>query len=152
MRGRGSGISDEFIREVDEAVRQDRWLQLWKHYGTYFVAGALAIVLGTGAGVAWRSYQASQRLEEARRYAAAEELLRQDRPAEAADAFRNASKAADLEYLKARYLIDAARAFKTAGKQAEAVAAYRAVIDSFPESPSMTEAKVRLAELTDGKM
>jgi len=74
------------------------------------------------------------------------------RPAEAADAFRNASKAADLEYLKARYLIDAGRAFKTAGKQAEAVAAYRAVIDSFPESPSMTEAKVRLAELTDGKM
>ena len=29
------------------------------------------------------------------------------RPAEAADAFRNASKSADLEYLKARYLIDA---------------------------------------------
>jgi len=74
------------------------------------------------------------------------------RPAEAADAFRNASKSADLEYLKARYLIDAARAFKAGGKQAEAVAAYRTVIDSFPESPSATEAKVRLAELTDGKM
>jgi hypothetical protein len=26
------------------------------------------------------------------------------------------------------------------------------VIDSFPESPSVTEAKVRLAEMTDGKM
>src|SRR5688572_11388564 len=74
------------------------------------------------------------------------------RPAEAADAFRNASKSADLEYLKARYLIDAARAFKAGGKQAEAIAAYRTVIDSFPESPSATEAKVRLAELTDGKM
>jgi len=98
MRGRGSGISDEFIREVDEAVRQDRWLQLWKHYGTYFVAGALAIVLGTGAGVAWRSYQASQRLEEARRYAAAEELLRQDRPAEAADAFLALADDADGGY------------------------------------------------------
>ena len=44
------------------------------------------------------------------------------------------------------------RAFKAGGKQAEAVAAYRTVIDSFPESPSATEAKVRLAELTDGKM
>ena len=87
MRGRGSGISDEFIREVDEAVRQDRWLKLWKQYGTYIVAGAVAIVLGTGAGVAWRSYQASQRVEEARRYAAAEQLLRKDRPGEAADAF-----------------------------------------------------------------
>jgi hypothetical protein len=87
MRGRGSGISDEFIREVDEAVRQDRWLLLWKQYGTYIAGGAIAIVVGTGAGVAWRNYQASERLEDARRYAAAEELLRQDRPAEAATAF-----------------------------------------------------------------
>jgi hypothetical protein len=87
MRGRGSGISDEFIREVDEAVRQDRWLQLWKQYATYIVGGAIAIVVGTGAGVAWRNYQASQRFEDARRYAAADELLRQDRPAEAAAAF-----------------------------------------------------------------
>ena len=70
----------------------------------------------------------------------------------AREAFRNASKSADLEYLRARYLIDAGRAYKAGGKQAEAVAVYRAVIDSFPESPSVTEAKVRLAELTDGKM
>jgi len=87
MRGRGSGAGDEFIREVDEAVRQDRWLKLWRHYGTYIIGGALAIVIGTGAGVAWRNYQESQRVEEARRYAAAEELLRRDRPSEAAAAF-----------------------------------------------------------------
>jgi hypothetical protein len=87
MRGRGSGNSDEFIREVDEAVRQDRWLQLWKQYGSYMIGGALAVVIGTGAGVAWRNYQQSQRLDDARRYAAAEELLRQDRPGEAAAAF-----------------------------------------------------------------
>jgi tetratricopeptide (TPR) repeat protein len=74
------------------------------------------------------------------------------RPGDAGEAFRNASKSAGLEYLRARYLIDAGRAYKAGGKQAEAVAAYRAVIDSFPESPSVTEAKVRLAEMTDGKM
>ncbi len=74
------------------------------------------------------------------------------RPGEAAEAFRNASAAADLEYLKARYLIDAGRAFKAAGKNSDAMAAYRAVIDSFPESSSTVEAKVRLAELTDGKL
>ena len=74
------------------------------------------------------------------------------RPGEAGEAFRSASRSAELEYLKARYLIDAGRAYRAAGKPAEAAAAYRAVIDSFPKSASMTEAKVRLAELTDGKM
>ena len=38
MRGRGSANPDEFIREVDEAVRQEQWLKLWKQYGSYLVA------------------------------------------------------------------------------------------------------------------
>lgn len=74
------------------------------------------------------------------------------RPGEAAEAFSSASKSADLEYLKARYLIDAGRAYRAAGKAAEAEAAYRAVIENHPKSSSFTEASVRLAELTDGKM
>jgi hypothetical protein len=98
MRGRQSSASDEFIREVDEAVRQDRWLKLWRHYSSYIIGGALAIVIGTGAGVAWRNYQESQRLDEARRYGAAEELLRQDRPSEAAAAFLALAEDADGGY------------------------------------------------------
>ena len=74
------------------------------------------------------------------------------RPGEAAEAFMNASKSADLDYLQARYLIDAGRAYRTAGKTKEAEAAYREVIEKHPKSSSFTEAKVRLAELTDGKM
>ena len=93
MRGRGSGNSDEFIREVDEAVRQDRWLQLWQHYGTYLARRRARDRLGTGAGVGWRTWQDEQRLDEARRYAAAEELLRQDHPAEAAAGVPRARRA-----------------------------------------------------------
>ena len=74
------------------------------------------------------------------------------RPAEAAEAFVNASKSADLEYLKARYLIDAGRAYRSAGKTAQAEAAYREVIQKYPKSSSFTEAQVRLAEMTGGKM
>jgi len=74
------------------------------------------------------------------------------RPAEAAEAFVNASKSADLDYLKARYLIDAGRAYRSAGKTAEAEAVYREVMQKHPKSSSFTEAQVRLAELTDGKM
>jgi len=71
---------------------------------------------------------------------------------DAGDAYSNASKAADLEYLKARYLIDAGRSYAVGGKPAQAEAAYREIVQKYPKSTSFTEAQVRLAELTDGKM
>jgi hypothetical protein len=87
MRGRGSVNSDEFIREVDEAVRQEQWLKLWKQYGSYITAAALALVVGSAAAVGWRTWQENQRLDDARRYAAAQQLLRDDKPKEAGAAF-----------------------------------------------------------------
>ena len=71
---------------------------------------------------------------------------------DAAEAFRKASQTAELDYLRARYLIDAGRAYREAGKTAEAIAVYREVLTKYPKSSSVTEANVRLAEVTDGKM
>jgi hypothetical protein len=87
MRGRGSANTDEFIREVDEAVRQEQWQKLWQQYGSYLVAAVLAVVIGTAAGMAWRNWQHSERLDEARRYAAAQQMLSEEQWAEAGDAF-----------------------------------------------------------------
>lgn len=72
--------------------------------------------------------------------------------ADAGAAFTAASKTADLTYLKARYLIEAGRAYRAGGQDQQAVAAYREVIKTFPSTASVTEAQVRLAELTGGKM
>ena len=74
------------------------------------------------------------------------------RPVEAAAAYRAAAAASPVDYLKADYLLDAARGYRSAGKAAEAEAAYREVIQKYPKTASVTEAQVRLAELTDGKM
>ena len=71
---------------------------------------------------------------------------------EAGDAFTAASKASELSYLKAQYLLDAGRAYREAGKSQEAIAAYREIIRTYAKTSSFTEAQVRLAELTDGKM
>jgi hypothetical protein len=98
MRGRGSANTDEFIREVDEAVRQEQWLKLWKQFGSYIVAAVLAVVIGTAAGVGWRTWQQGQRLDEARRYAAAQQMLSDDRPAEAAEAFAALAEDASSGY------------------------------------------------------
>ena len=71
---------------------------------------------------------------------------------EAANAYTQASNAADVDYLKAKYLVDAGRAFRMGGRPEDATKAYRTVLEKFPKAPSVTEAEVRLAELTDGKM
>lgn len=72
--------------------------------------------------------------------------------AEAANAYTQASNSAEVDYLKAKYLVDAGRALREGGKPEDAAKAYRTVLQKFPKAPSVTEAEVRLAELTDGKM
>ena len=88
MRSRDGGNSDEFIREVDEAVRQDQWSAIWKQYSAYIIGAALAVVVGTSAGIAWQNYQTNKLEAQARSFAAASALLAEDKPADAASAFR----------------------------------------------------------------
>jgi TolA-binding protein len=63
-----------------------------------------------------------------------------------------ASNAAGVPYLKATYLVDAGRALRQAGRTADAARAYRTILQKYSDTPSFTEAQVRLAELTAGKM
>ena len=73
------------------------------------------------------------------------------KPAEAAAAYRAAVDAAELDYLKAQYLLDAGRAWMAAGKPDEAAKAYREIIAKYDKTAALTEAKVRLAEATKGQ-
>jgi outer membrane protein assembly factor BamD (BamD/ComL family) len=71
---------------------------------------------------------------------------------EAGKAYTEASNTAEVEYLKAQYLVDAGRAYRLGGKMDDAARAYRTILQKYPKSSSVTEAQVRLAEITDGKM
>ena len=63
--------SDELFREVDEEVRQDRFQELWKRYGTYAVIAVVLIVGTTVAVVVWRDMQESARMADSERFLAA---------------------------------------------------------------------------------
>jgi hypothetical protein len=121
MRGRGSVNTDEFIREVDEAVRQEQWLKLWKRYGNYVMAAALVVVIGSAAAIGWRAWQENQRLDDARRYAAAQQLLRDGKPADAASAFTALAEDASSGY-RVLARLRAAEAQAQAGDTAAATA------------------------------
>ncbi|MCB2011521.1 MAG: tetratricopeptide repeat protein [Geminicoccaceae bacterium] len=51
--------SDEFIREVDEELQQERLAALWKRWGALVIGIALAIVLATAGRVGWNAWQES---------------------------------------------------------------------------------------------
>jgi hypothetical protein len=139
MRGRQSTDGDGFIREVDEAVRQDRWLELWQHYGTYFVGAALAIVVGTAGGVGWRAYQANQRDQMAQRFAAAEQLLESDRAVEAAAAFGALADAEAGSGVGVLARLRAAAALGEAGDEAAKTAALAALAGDDDADPVYRE-------------
>jgi outer membrane protein assembly factor BamD (BamD/ComL family) len=71
---------------------------------------------------------------------------------DAAHAYLEASNAAEVPYLKATYLLDAGRAYREAGRPEDAARALRTILQKYSDTPSFTEAQVRLAELTAGKM
>jgi predicted negative regulator of RcsB-dependent stress response len=66
---------------------------------------------------------------------------------EAAEAYERAAGAAWYEYLAAEYLADAGRAFAASGDTARAAASFERLLQQYPKSPSVGEARVRLAEL-----
>lgn len=121
MRGRGSANTDEFIREVDEAVRQEQWFKLWRQYGNYIIGAALAVVIAAAAGAGWRAWQQNVRFDEARRFAAAAQMLREEMPVEAAQAFATLAEGSSGGYgVLAR--LRAAQAQAEAGDRAAASA------------------------------
>jgi hypothetical protein len=47
----------EFIREVDEAVRQEQYKKLWDQYGIYALAGAVVLIAGVAGYKGWIAWQ-----------------------------------------------------------------------------------------------
>ena len=69
---------------------------------------------------------------------------------EAGEAYENGAEAGRLDFQKAQLLSDAGRAWTIAADTANAIAAYKRIIKDFPKEGMVTEAKVRLGELTKG--
>ncbi len=54
-------MTDEFIREVDEDLKEEKRLKLWKKFFPYVVSISLGIVLFTSGFVFWEGYSNDQR-------------------------------------------------------------------------------------------
>ena len=69
---------------------------------------------------------------------------------DAAGAYEQAADAAPYPFLRAQFLSDAGRAWLAVGDTAKALAAYETVAQKLDSTGALTEAKVRIGELTKG--
>ncbi len=63
-------MSDIF-REVDEAMQQDKWLAIWKEYGSTIITAILILILSTAGLTAYRSWDSSRDAAETQKLLAA---------------------------------------------------------------------------------
>ena len=113
----------DIFQEVDEDIRRDKAVVLWRKYGIYAIIICVAIVVGTASRVGWREYKAAQQSEESARYVVAAQLLKNGEAAAAITAFQSLAAEASTGYsVIARFQAAAARI--DIGDKAGAATAY----------------------------
>ncbi len=113
----------DIFQEVDEEIRKDKATVLWKKYGGYVIGACAAVVIGTGANVGWREYQASVRQDESARFFAAAKMAQDGKTTEAIDNFQALGSEARTGYGVLSQLREAV-ARSDAGDRSGAIAVY----------------------------
>ncbi|MDH4983912.1 tetratricopeptide repeat protein [Hyphomicrobium sp. D-2] len=78
---------DGLFREVEEELRRERLEKIWKDYGTFFIAGAVVIVLGVLGYKYWENQRATAAYDSGARYEAALRQMADKKDAEAKQDF-----------------------------------------------------------------
>ena len=110
----------DVFREVDEEVRREQLLKLWRRYSKHVIA-AVVLLLAVAAGLfGWRQWQEQHRIERAQAYLAATAM----QPAEGAEALE-AMAGNDGYGVLAR--LRQASLLTELGRRAEAVAGFEGI-------------------------
>ena len=118
-------MSDIFT-EVDEDLKRERALKLWKQYGNYVIGGAVVIVAATAGYVAWEDYSRKQAEAAAAQYVAAVDEAKAGQGADATKALESIGRSGRGGYsVLAR--LEQAGLKVAAGDAAGAAAIYRQI-------------------------
>ena len=131
----------DIFREIDEELRQERYAKLWRTWGKYVIAAAVALVIGVAGFRGWDYYRTIQRQDESARFASAEGLLQAGKSEDAAALFAAMAEQSSAGYaVLARFRQAGVRA--AAGDGAGAVALYDTIASDGSVAESMREAAI----------
>ncbi|HAU29456.1 MAG TPA: hypothetical protein DCW68_05015 [Rhodospirillaceae bacterium] len=80
------------IDEIEEDIQRERLNKIWEKYGNHFIAAAVAIVIGTGAFVTWKSWIQTRNAENTAAFIAALDTAQADDTQKAIDALAALAK------------------------------------------------------------
>jgi hypothetical protein len=141
---------DSLFREVDEEFRRDQAIKLWKQYGNYVVALALAVIVGVAAFKGWEYWQAHRAETAGTAYHQGLADLEQDRTDEARAVFADLADDGHEGYATLARL-QLAGILAGEGKVEEAVKAYDAVANDSSAARELRDlARVRAGYLLAG--
>jgi hypothetical protein len=110
------------IDEIEEDLKREQYAKLWKTYGSWIIAAAIAVVVVVAGHQGWKAWQAERRTSEATTYANVTALP----PGEAAAALAKLSADAKTGYQELAALRRASLLAES-GDVAAATAAYDAI-------------------------
>ncbi|WP_350333802.1 tetratricopeptide repeat protein [Coralliovum pocilloporae] len=136
-----------FIREVDEELRQDQLRSLWDRFGPFILLTAVLIVVGTTGYRGWQYWQASEAATNGDKFLAALELAENgDHLGAEAALLALASDSSGGYPLLARFRAASAKA--EAGEKEAAIADFDAVASAASDSALLRDmASLRAAML-----
>jgi hypothetical protein len=138
-------VSDIFT-EVDEDLRRERALKLWKQYGNYMIAGAVLVVAGTAGYVAWQDYSRKQAETAAAQYVAALDEAKAAQGADSTKSLESIGRSGPAGYSVLARLAEAGLKV-SAGDTAGAATIYRQIATDSSVDRDIRDAAAVLAGL-----
>ncbi len=117
---------DNFIQEVDEELKRERYADLWRKYGRLVVGAVLVVVIAVAGTVGWRQYQTNKRIEAGLSFMDARELAERGKTQEAIAAFTALGKQGTSGYRDLARFQEAAALAKQ-GNEAAAAGVYDSI-------------------------
>jgi Uncharacterized protein conserved in bacteria len=123
-------LEEPLFREIDEDLRRDKWMRLWKRYRGLLFAAVVGILVAVAGSQVWLHYQLKGVAEASVQFADAQALAVTDAPAALAAFQRLAADGPEGYALLAR--LQAAALLDKQGDRAGAIAAYQQLAKDAP--------------------
>ena len=136
----------DIFQEVDEEVRQARFMRLWARYGRYLILSLLSIVLATAVKVGWDEFRTRQMIAESTVFSTAMDLAESGQHEQAAITFQSLGNESGSGYSQLAALREAA-AWIDDNQTSKAIAVYDELAESPSTEPLLAELSIILGAI-----